>query len=177
MPPTILPRYWHSPQLKQGDSCFNHYCIGDDTMRYFNVLHSVHKLDYTVPVCPTVQSYIYLYWPHLQSFIQDVLACVGIPVMHCMTVRTLPYSHCQIFYQWILISTTRTGLTAWIHSWYFYNIIPIPCSLICKHIKELTPWRRTYVLCQLMITHHIFYFQIFYTDCLVFTNQYRWLLL
>lgn len=30
-------------------------------MRYFNVLHSVHKLDYTVPVYPTVQSYIYIY--------------------------------------------------------------------------------------------------------------------
>ena len=27
-------------------------------MRYFNVLHSVHKLDYTVPVCPTVQFYV-----------------------------------------------------------------------------------------------------------------------
>lgn len=26
-----------------------------DTIRYLNVLHSVHKLDYSVPVCPTVQ--------------------------------------------------------------------------------------------------------------------------
>lgn len=26
-----------------------------NTLRYRNVLHSVHKLDYTVPVCPTVQ--------------------------------------------------------------------------------------------------------------------------
>ena len=25
------------------------------TKRYFNVLHSVHKLDYTVPECPSVQ--------------------------------------------------------------------------------------------------------------------------
>lgn len=29
-------------------------------LRYHNVLHSVHKLDYTVPVCPTVQ-FMYLY--------------------------------------------------------------------------------------------------------------------
>ena len=34
--PTRVPLYsiWHSPQLKQGDSCFFHYCIG----KYLTIL-------------------------------------------------------------------------------------------------------------------------------------------
>ena len=31
-----------------------------NTLRYCNVLHSVHKLDYTVPVCPTVQFPVFM---------------------------------------------------------------------------------------------------------------------
>ena len=34
---------WHSPQLKQGDSCFFHYCIGEYPT-VLQCLHSVHKL-------------------------------------------------------------------------------------------------------------------------------------
>ena len=129
------------------------------------------SVDYTVPVCPTVQSYICLYWLHLQSFIQDIYACISISVMHCMAVRTLPYTNSQIFHHRIFIPTTRTGLTTWIHGWYFYNTISIPDRLICEHIKKLTPRCRTDVLCQFMITHHISYLQFLYADCLVFTNQ------
>ena len=47
------------PQLKQGDSCFNHRCI-PNKLPCWLVLHSVRKLDYTVPVCPTVQFYIFM---------------------------------------------------------------------------------------------------------------------
>lgn len=101
-------------------------------MRYINVLHSVRKLDYTVSVCPTMQSCILLCCLHLQSFIQNVYACISISVMQCMAVRTLPYTNGQIFHQRILISAAGTCLTVRIHSRHFYNIIPIPDSLIFK---------------------------------------------
>ena len=83
------------------------------------------------------------------------------------------HSHpdCQIFHQWILISTAGAGLTAWIHCRHFYNLVSVPDRFIQEHSKKLTPRYRTDVLCQFMITHHIFYIQVFYTDRLVFTNQ------
>ena len=123
-----------------------------DTIRYLNVLHSVHKLDYTVPVCPTVQFIgsivlCLLCWLHLQSFIQYVDTCVGIPIMLCMALRTLPFTDCKILYKWIFKSTTGTCLAAWVHCRHFYNVIPIPNRFIGQHIKKLRPRCRTYMLC------------------------------
>ena len=56
--------------------------------------------------------------------------------MFCSTFRTHPTTDCKILYQWIFIPTGRTSLTAWIHSWHFYNIISIPNKFIGEHIKE-----------------------------------------
>ncbi len=46
-----------TPTAKAGGFLFLPPTALAHTLRYCNVLHSVHKLDYTVPVCPTVQSY------------------------------------------------------------------------------------------------------------------------
>ena len=163
---------WHSPQLKQGDSCFNHYCIG-----------WYHSVSQCLTQCPQARLYcsrmpygavLYvLYWLHLQSFIQDIYTGIGVPIVSCMALWTLPLADGKILYQWIFIPTTGTRLTAWVHCRYFYNVIPIPDRFICEHIKELRPRCRANVLCQFMITHHVFYFQILYADGLVFTNQLR----
>ena len=102
-------------------------------------------------------SFMYLCWLQLQSFMQDIYTCINISLMLFLTVRAFPCTNCKIFYQWIFITTTGTGLTTWVHGWYFYDIISVPCSLIGKHIEKLTPWCRTDMLCQFMISNHVLY--------------------
>ena len=49
-----------------------------NTLRYRNVLHSVHKLDYTVPVCPTVQF------------------CISMPTAFAVLYSKYLYLHCHL---------------------------------------------------------------------------------
>ena len=124
--------FWHSPQLKQGDSCFDHYCTGS----YLAILQCLTQCPQARLYCSRMPYGAVLYclcWLYLQAFLQNIYACIGVPVMHCMTGWTLPYTDRQIFYQWILIPTTGTGLIARIHGWYFDHIIPIP--YICLRIR------------------------------------------
>ena len=98
---------------------------------------------YTVPVCPTVQ-FLSLCRLHLQSFFQNIDTCIRIPVMNRMAFGTLPDTNAQIFYPWISVATTATGLTARIHRWYSVNFISIPASFIFQHFKKFCPGNTRY---------------------------------
>ena len=137
---------WHSPQLKQGDSCFNHYCI----VWYHSVSQCLTQCPQARLYCSRMPYGAVLYilcWLHLQSLIQDIYTGIDVPVVSCMALRTLPFTDCKILYKWIFKSTTGTCLAAWVHCRYFYNVIPIPNRFIGQHFKKLRPRCRTYMLC------------------------------
>ena len=115
---------------------------------------------YTVPVCPTVQ-FLSLCRLHLQSFFQNINACIRIPVMNCMAFRALPDTNAQIFYPWISVAARAAGLTARIHHWYSLNFISIPAGFIFQHFEKLCPGNTCYGFCQFMVPDH---------SCLLYTS-------
>ena len=167
---------WHSPQLKQGDSCFFHHCIDE----YLTVLQCLTQ-------CPQAMFILFPYALrysfsslcrlHLQCFFQNINACIRIPVMNCMAFRALPDTNAQIFYPWISVAARTAGLTARIHRWYSVKFISIPDSFIFQHFEKLCPGNTCYGFCQFMVPDHSLHVQILDTDGLVFAHQHRWLFL
>ena len=135
-------RIWHSPQLKQGDSCFYHYCIDE----YFTVLQCLTQ-------CPQAMFILFPYALrysfsslcrlHLQCFFQNINACIRIPVMNCMAFRALPDTNAQIFYPWISVAARAAGLTARIHRWYSVKFISIPAGfMVIIQFRSLLRFQR-----------------------------------
>ena len=93
---------------------------------------------------------------HLQSFFQDIDACIHIPVMDHVTFWALPDTNTQIFYQRILAATAAAGLAARIHRWYSADLISIPDCLIFQHDIQPVIWQAV----KLLVGHmpHIFFF-------------------
>ena len=96
---------------------------------------------------------------HLQSFFQDIDACIHIPVMDHVTFWALPDTNTQIFHQRILVATAAAGLAARIHRWYSADLISIPDCLIFQHFEKLCPRNTCYGSCQFMVTEHPLHIQ------------------
>ena len=158
-----IPWIWHSPQLKQGDSCFFHHCIDE----YLTVLQCLTQ-------CPQAMFILFPYALrysfsslcrlHLQCFFQNINACIRIPVMNCMAFRALPDTNAQIFYPWISVAARAAGLTARIHRWYSVKFISIPAGFIFQHFEKLCPGNTCYGFCQFMVPDHSLHVQILDTD-------------
>ena len=96
---------------------------------------------------------------HLQSFFQDIDACIHIPVMDHVTFWALPDTNTQIFHQRILVATAAAGLAARRHRWYSADLMSIPDCLIFQHFEKLCPGNTCYGSCQFMVTEHPLHIQ------------------
>ena len=75
---------WHSPQLKQGDSCFNHYCIG-----------WYHSISQCLTQCPQARLYcsrmpygaVHMFY----CFMFTMLTAFAILYSVCWYLRWYPY--------------------------------------------------------------------------------------
>ena len=91
--------------------------------------------------------------------------------MVCIAIRTGPFPDSKFFNTRILISTARTGLSAWIECRHFYKHAFSLCGFVFKLSEKLTPADIGNRLCKMMISEHSFYIQVFYAHYLVFVSE------
>ena len=121
------------------------------------------------------QPYRMLYFEQTDSFVPDVKTGIFVTLMFCSAVRTTPIGHpfgCHIM---VLNSTVMAELTGWIVAVYPYMFPAIPHGLIFQHGNKSIPsgisdpsGRNGIVLLEQLL-----YVQVFCTDDIVFTDQFR----
>ena len=74
-----------------------------------------------------------------QSFIQDVLCCIYIPVVDSAAYWASPLSHRQIFRSWPLCAADGAKLAGWKEAVSRYHLPSIPCRLILQLPPKLAP--------------------------------------
>lgn len=79
--------------------------------------------------------------------------------------------HIEVFDLFVLISTARTSLAAWIKGWYFDNHSPCPTGFVIKLSEEFSPSSIRNAFCKVVIANHTLYIEVFYTNDLVFFHQ------
>ena len=144
-----------------------------NTLRYCNVLHSVHKLCLSCSRMPYGTAF-HLYADCICSpFFQYVNACIRIPVMNRVTFWALPDTNAQIFHQGF---RQPQKLQVWLLGYIVGTLrisFPYQNRLIFQHFKKLCPGNTCYGFCQFMVPDHSFHIQIFDADGLVFAHQHR----